>query len=113
MGSDVRRPRSHAVGKAFGVPGEERPDHLLEPRQITSQSRKEAVGGLSRCLCPGLPTICPPRLVNEAPQRLRCASRLGREPLPLTGKQRHLASDDPELRAPSAPWSTLAIRSAL
>ena len=31
----------------------------------------------------------------------------------MTGKQRHLASDDPELRATTAPWCTIGIRSAL
>jgi hypothetical protein len=58
MGSDVRGPSHHAVGIAFGIPGEECPDHHLEPGQIASQCRKEAVGGLSRGLRAGLPIIC-------------------------------------------------------
>ena len=34
MVSNVPGPYRHAVGEAFGIPSEERQDHLLKPRQM-------------------------------------------------------------------------------
>src|SRR6476469_2837902 len=104
MLAHIARPRLAHRHEARVVACEQRAGRFLETLLVAGHGRNEPVGGFLRRAESVLLRAGLTRGVHQPPNGGRGAAGLRREPVPVAGKERHLARNDAEPRPPAATW---------
>src|SRR6185437_11426046 len=95
--ADVRRPSGDQLPKTPRIRREQRADSLFEMRLVAGHRRHETIGRLLAFANAILVLAAATRVVDQLPDRHRCAAGLPRQPFPVPRQQGDLARDHAEL----------------